>query len=80
MPPLQYLYQLDDEVRHSVLGNVGTVVSFRVGPEDAGIMSREFQPAFDILDLLNLSNHHFYVKLMIDGAPSHPFSATQSFV
>lgn len=70
----QYLHQLDDEVRHSVLGNAGTVISFRVGPEDAGIMSREFQPTFDVLDLLNLPNHHFYVKLMIDGAPSRPFS------
>jgi len=70
----QYLHQLDDEVRHSVLGNAGTLISFRLGPEDAGIMAREFQPAFDILDLLNLPNHGFYAKLMIDGAPSRSFS------
>lgn len=70
----QYLNQLDDEIRHSVLGNAGTVISFRLGPEDAGIVSREFQPTFDVLDLLNLPNHHFYVKLMIDGTPSRSFS------
>ena len=71
----QYLHQLDDDVRHSVLGNAGTLVSFRLGPEDASVMAREMQPTFDVLDLLNLPNHHFYLKLMIDGTPSRPFSA-----
>ena len=70
----QYLHQLDDDVRHSVLGNAGTLISFRLGPEDASNISREFQPTFDVLDMLNLPNHHFYVKLMIDGMPSRPFS------
>ena len=72
----QYLHQLDDDVRHSVLGNAGTLISFRLGPEDATVMAQEMQPVFNALDLLNLPNHHFYVKLMIDGAPSRPFSAT----
>ena len=71
----QYLHQLDDDVRHSVLGNAGTLLSFRVGPEDASVMAREMQPTFDVPDLLNLPNHHFYTKLMIDGTPSRPFSA-----
>lgn len=71
----QYLHQLDDDVRHSVLGNAATLISFRLGPEDAGVISREFQPTFDVLDLLNLPNHAFYVKLMIDGTPSKAFSA-----
>jgi len=70
----QYLHQLDDEVRYSVLGNAGTLISFRLGPEDATVIAREMQPVFDTLDVLNLPNHHFYVKLMIDGAPSRPFS------
>ena len=39
------------------------------------MMAREMQPTFDVLDLLSLSNHHFYIELMIDGAPSRPFSA-----
>jgi hypothetical protein len=70
----QYLHQLDDDVRHSVLGNAGTLISFRIGPEDAAVIAQEMQPRFGTLDLLNLPNHHFYVKLMIDGMPSQPFS------
>jgi hypothetical protein len=72
----QHLHQLDDDIRHAVLGNVGTIMSFRVGPEDAKVMAAEFQPKFDVLDLINLPNHQLYLKLMIDGAPSPPFSAT----
>jgi energy-coupling factor transporter ATP-binding protein EcfA2 len=71
----QYLHQLPDGVRRSVLANAGTLISFRVGAEDAAFMAREMQPAFDALDFINLPNHHFYVRLMIDGAPSIPFSA-----
>lgn len=71
----QHLHQLDDEVRHSVLGNVGSLIAFRVGAEDASIISREFQPVFEIEDLMNLPNRNFYTRLMIDGSPSCPFSA-----
>ena len=70
----QYLHQLETDVRHSVLGNAGTLISFRLGPEDAMVIAREMQPVFDPMDLLNLPNHHFYVKLMIDGMPSRSFS------
>ena len=70
----QYLHQLDDDVRHAVLANAGTLVTFRVGPEDALLIGREMQPVFGVLDLLNLPNHSFYLKLMIHGAPSKPFS------
>jgi len=69
------LNQLEPDIRHAVLGNVGTLISFRVGPEDAGILAREFQPKFEVEDLLNLSNRDIYLKLMIDGTPSQPFSA-----
>jgi hypothetical protein len=51
------------------------MLSFRVGPEDASILSRELQPAFGVFDLINLANRSFYLKLAIDGAPSKPFSA-----
>lgn len=71
----QHLEQLTPEIREAVLGNVGTVISFRVGPEDARYLAREFEPAFKSLDLVNLPNHHVYLKLMIDGTPSQPFSA-----
>lgn len=71
----QHLHQLTPEIRHAMLGNAGTLISFRVGPEDAFVLAQEFQPQFRVIDLLNLPNHHLYLKLMIDGAPSPPFSA-----
>ncbi len=52
----QYFHQLETDVRHAVLGNAGTLISFRVGPEDAAILEREFQPVFGCEDLLNLPN------------------------
>jgi hypothetical protein len=71
----QYLAQLEPDVRHAVLANAGTLASFRVGAEDAAILAQELQPTFGAEDLLTLPNRHFYLKLLIDGAPSRPFSA-----
>jgi hypothetical protein len=71
----QYLFQLEPEIRHAVLGNAGTLISFRLGAEDAGYITREFDNRFEVGDLLNLENHHIYLKLMIDGQPSKAFSA-----
>lgn len=71
----QYLNQLDPEVRHAVLGNAGSIISFRVGVEDAPYLVREFQEKFEEIDLLRLPNYRIYLKLMIDGTPSIPFSA-----
>lgn len=71
----QYLSQLAPEVRDAVLGNAGTLISFRLGAVDALFVAREFAPTFDTTDLLTLPNFHIYLKLMIDGAPSQPFSA-----
>lgn len=70
----QYLHQLDPEVRHAVLGNAGTIFSFRVGAEDAPYLVREFADRFDTIDFLQLPNYRAYLKVMIDGAPSEPFS------
>ena len=72
----QYLFQLEKEIRHAVLGNTGTLIVFRLGSADAVYLEKEFHPTFDRYDLLNLPNHHIYIKLMIDGKPSKPFSAT----
>jgi hypothetical protein len=72
----QHLYQLEPDVRHAVLGNVGTLVSFRLGSDDAQTMACEFAPVFAAEDLMNLPNHRIYLKLMIDGFPSKPFSAS----
>ena len=71
----QYLHQLEPDVRHAVLGNAGTIISFRVGAEDAPYLAREFTEVFDETDLVQLPNYHIYLKLMIDGTPSMPFSA-----
>src|SRR5579883_2141281 len=75
----QYLYQLEPEIRHAVLGNAGTLISFRLGAEDAPLVSRELLEKFDAGDLQRLDNRTFYIRLMIDGRPSQPFSATTGF-
>jgi type IV secretory pathway TraG/TraD family ATPase VirD4 len=71
----QYLHQLEPDIRHAVLGNTGTIISFRVGAEDAPYLEREFHERFEQIDLMQLPNHRIYLKLMIDGMPSTPFSA-----
>lgn len=70
----QHLSQLSPELRHGILGNAGTLIVFRVGPEDAAFLGREFAPTFEAGDLMRLPNYHIYLKLMIDGMPSRPFS------
>ena len=72
----QYLGQLDRAVQDAIFGNVGTIIAFRVGYRDAEVLSKELFPVFDPEDLINLPNYSVYVKLMIDGIPSKPFSAT----
>jgi hypothetical protein len=69
----QYLHKLEPDVRHAVLGNAGTIISFRVGSEDAIHLVREFQDRFDEVDLLQLPTYRIYLKQMIDRMPSRPF-------
>ncbi len=71
----QYLHQLEPAIRYAVLGNAGTLIAFRVGGQDAPFLAREFRPTFEAEDLVALPNYRIYLKLMIDGAPSRPFSA-----
>lgn len=75
----QYIRQLisgdSTKMRDAVFGNVGTMISFRVGAEDAEFLEKEFQPDFMLNDLVNLPKYNFYIKLMIDGVVSRPFSA-----
>lgn len=70
----QYLGQLEPEVRDAVLGNVGTMISFRIGVQDGEKIRKEFSPEFELLDLTRLPNYEFAVKLMVEGATSTPFS------
>lgn len=70
----QFMTQLTEEVRDSVIGNVGSVVSFRVGTNDAEFLSKQFAPIFDIDDLQFLPNYNTVVRMMIGGVPVQPFS------
>ena len=71
----QYVEQMDELVRPAVFGNVGTMIVFRVGATDAEVFEKEFAPQFVIEDLVNLGFTQIYLKLMIDGLSSTPFSA-----
>ncbi|MFA6410706.1 MAG: type IV secretion system DNA-binding domain-containing protein [Candidatus Buchananbacteria bacterium] len=71
----QYVEQLDEIVRAAVFGNVGTLMCFRVGAADAEFLATEFAPYFIEEDLVNLAKYDTYMKLMIDGVSSTPFSA-----
>jgi hypothetical protein len=71
----QYLAQLDDRTRAAVLGNVGTLIAFRVGPEDTLLLHRQFLGDIAPIDFEQLANHEIYVQMMIDGAPARGFSA-----
>ncbi|MBI1974294.1 MAG: type IV secretion system DNA-binding domain-containing protein [Candidatus Zambryskibacteria bacterium] len=71
----QYIEQMEEEVRDAVFGNVGTMITFRVGAYDAEILEKEFAPTFMAEDLVNLGLRQIYLKLMIDSVASAPFSA-----
>src|SRR3989344_5330604 len=75
----QYMGQLIDskgksEIREAVLGNAGTICSFRIGPEDADLLSKEFTPTFGAFDLINVPQYTCYTKLLIDNTASRPFN------
>jgi hypothetical protein len=72
----QYIEQMSDEVRAAVFGNVGTMISFRVGSYDADVLEKEFAPVFLAEDMVNLGFKQVYMKLMIRGIGSPPFSAS----
>lgn len=71
----QYIMQMEEKVRDAVFGNVGTMVAFRIGADDGEFLEREFSPEFYTQDLVNLGKQNIYVRLMIDGITSRPFSA-----
>ena len=71
----QYITQMEEEVRDAAFGNVGTIISFRVGAEDAEYLEKEFSPEFTAQDIVNLAKYNVYLKLMIDGIAGRPFSA-----
>ncbi|MBQ6449418.1 ATP-binding protein [bacterium] len=70
----QFIAQIDDEIRNAVFGNVGTIVSFRVGVTDAQYLEHEFAPIFTETDLTNIEKYHVYVKTIVKNEPVPPFS------
>jgi len=70
----QYMGQLIDEVRTTVFGNIGTIISFRVGAEDGGILEQEFTPIFKVRDIINLAVQEFYIKMSVKGETRDAFS------
>jgi hypothetical protein len=71
----QYIAQMPEEVRDAVFGNAGTIISFRVGGNDADFLVKEYEPVFDANDLVNLDKYNIYIKLLINGISSPAFSA-----
>jgi hypothetical protein len=71
----QYMHQLEPELQHGILGNVGTKIIFRVGFYDAVLWAKEMKPYLIDTDFMQLPNHYIYLVLMIDGIPCKPFSA-----
>lgn len=71
----QYLDQLQEEIRSAIFGNVGTIICFRIGAEDAEFLEKEFEPVAEQNDLISLAKFEIYLKLMIDGVTSETFSS-----
>jgi hypothetical protein len=71
----QYLGQIDERLRSAIFGNVGTTLTFPVGPDNGHALQRHFLPQFSREDLVNQGRHHIYLRLAIDGITSKPFSA-----
>jgi hypothetical protein len=71
----QYLTQIELSIKDAILDNAGTIIIFRIGAGDAETFAQEFAPAFKVVDFTNLPNYHIYLKMMIDGKISSPFSA-----
>jgi hypothetical protein len=70
----QYIKQLEENIANAVFGNVGTICSFRVGADDAELLSKQFEPVFSPADLMNIDNRNAYIKLLVDGRPGKPFN------
>ena len=71
----KYMGQLDEKVRDAILGNTGTIIGFRMGVPDAKVLVGEFHGMFAVEELLALPNHGIYIRLMVNGAVTRPFSA-----
>jgi len=71
----QYLHQLQTDIKNAVLGNIGTIVCFKLGQADAKYMAQEMYPVFQTSDFTNLEHFHIYLKLLVNGKSPQAFSA-----
>ena len=70
----QFLKQLTERIRDAVFGNVGSLAAFRIGPEDAEFVAKQYEPVFNSYDLINLDNYHTYLRMIVNGQVGTPFS------
>jgi len=70
----QYIAQLEESIKEAVFGNVGSMAVFRVGPDDAEYLQKQFEPTFTSSDIIKLDNFNAYVKMLIRGTPAKPFN------
>lgn len=70
----QFIKQLDEGIKDSVFGNVGSIVSFRVGQDDAEYLEKQFEPVFNANDIANIDNWNAYIKMLSGGKPTKPFN------
>jgi hypothetical protein len=70
----QFIAQLDEKIRDSVFGNVGSMAVFRVGSEDAEFFEKQFAPVFTAKDIMNIDNYNCYLKMLAKGVPIKPFN------
>ncbi len=70
----QYIAQLPEDIKGAVFGNVGSMVAFRIGAEDATFLEKQFAPAVTVADLIKVPNYHAYIKMLSGGEPKRPFS------
>lgn len=70
----QFIAQLPEKIRDAVFGNVGSLISFRIGAKDAEFLAKQFEPVFKEKDLINIDNYEAYVKLLIKGETAKPFN------
>ena len=70
----QYIAQLDESIRTSVFGNVGSMAIFRTGSDDAEFLESQMRPVFESQDIMNIENRHAYLRILAHGTPQKPFS------
>jgi len=70
----QFIAQLDEDIKNAVFGNVGSMATFRVGPDDSQFLEHQYAPTFESADLMNVPNRNAYMRVLADGTPTRPFS------